>query len=105
MLAEFNSLPIDKFLDWSKLGAFADDKQNLTEKLKFVSGRVEKIVGKGKNAGFQHQKKYDSKTEFAMGRVEKIVGKRGNGFQHFILFPQCLPKASFSRSLKVGIVW
>ena len=38
-----------KFLDWSKLKAFqfADDKSNLAEKLEFVFGRVENIVGKG----------------------------------------------------------
>ena len=55
----FNSIPIysflyNKILDWSKLKAFTDDKINLTEKLKFVSGRVEKIVGKEENAGYQH---------------------------------------------------
>ena len=48
-----NSLPNDKILDWSKLKAFADDKINVTEKLKFVLGRVENIVGKGENAGNQ----------------------------------------------------
>ena len=72
----FNILPNDKFLDWSKLGAFADDKLNLTEKLKFVLGRVQNIVGKGENAGFHH----------------------------FLCFPHCFQKASFSESLKVGIV-
>ena len=35
------------FLDWSKLKAFADDKLNLAEKLKFVWGGVE-------NIGYQH---------------------------------------------------
>ena len=44
-----NSLPNDKFLDWSKLKAFAHDKINVTEKLKFVFGQVEN-VGKGENA-------------------------------------------------------
>ena len=34
---QFNSLPNDKLLDWSKLKAFADDKINVIEKLKFVS--------------------------------------------------------------------
>ena len=51
-------------LDWSKLKAFADDKMNVTEKLKFVLGMVENIVGKGENAGYQH----------------------------FLLFPQCFQK-------------
>ena len=50
----FNSLPNDKFLDWSKLKALADNKINATEKLKFVLGRVEYIVGKGENAGYHH---------------------------------------------------
>ena len=57
--------------------AFADNKVNETEKLKFVLGRVENIVGKGENAGYQH----------------------------FLLFLQSFQKASFSRSLKVGTVW
>ena len=73
----FNPLPNNNFLDWSKLKAFADDKLKVTEKLKMVLGRVENIVRKGENAGYQH----------------------------FLLFPQCFLKAFFSRSLKVGIVW
>ena len=41
-----------------------------------------------------------------MGRVESIVGKGENvGYQHFLLFPQCFQKVSFSGSLKVRIVW
>ena len=42
-LYSFNSLPNDKFLDWSKLKALADDKINVTKKLKFILGRVENI--------------------------------------------------------------
>ena len=49
-----NSLSNNKFLDWSKLKALADNKINVTEKLKFVLGRVENILGKGENAGYQH---------------------------------------------------
>ena len=49
-----NSLPNDKILDKSKFKALADDKINVTEKLKFGSERIENIVGKGKNAGYQH---------------------------------------------------
>ena len=73
----FNSLPNDRILDWSKLKAFADDTSNLIEKLKFVLGKVENIVGKGENAGHQH----------------------------FLLFPKCFQKHPSLRSLKVGIVW
>ena len=57
-----NSLSNDKILDWSKLKAIADDKIDVNEKLKFDMGRVENIVGKGENAGYQH----------------------------FLLFPQCI---------------
>ena len=44
----FNSLLNDKNSDWSKLKVFAENKINVTEKLKFVSGTVENIVGKEK---------------------------------------------------------
>ena len=38
--------------------------------------------------------------------IENIVGKGEiAGHQHFRLFPQCFQKASFPRSLKVGILW
>ena len=69
----FNSLPNDKIQDWLKLKAFADNKITVIEKLKIVLGRVENIVGKGENAGYQH----------------------------FLLFPQCFQKTSFPRLLKV----
>ena len=71
------SLPNDKIVHLSLLKAFAGDKINLTEKLKFVLGKVENIVGKGENVGYQH----------------------------FLLFPQCFQMASFTESLKVRIVW
>ena len=67
----FNSLPNNKIFDWSKLKALADNKINVTEKLKFGLECVENIVGNGGKAGYQH----------------------------FFLFPQCFQKISFSRSL------
>ena len=48
-----NSLPNNKILDWSKIKALADDKINVTQELKFVSGRVKNIGGKGENAVFK----------------------------------------------------
>ena len=57
--------------------AFTDDKINVNEKLKFVTGKVENLVRKGENAGYQH----------------------------FLLFPQCFQKLSFSGLVKVGIEW
>ena len=73
----FNCLPNDKIFDATKLKAFADDKTNVAQIMISVSDRVENIVGKGENAGYQH----------------------------FLLFPQCFQKALFMGSLKVGTVW
>ena len=70
------TLPNDKMLDWSKLKALEGYKINVTEKLHFALERVENIVGKGGNAGYQH----------------------------FLLFPQCFQESSPLRSLKVRIV-
>ena len=44
--------------------------------------------------------------KFALGRVENIVRKGENaGYQHFLVFSQCFQEASSLGSLKVGIVW
>ena len=56
---------------------FADEKLNVTKKLKFVVWRIENIVGKGENVGYQH----------------------------FHLFPQYFHKLYFREVLKVGIEW
>ena len=49
-----NSLPKDIFLGWSKMKALSDVKINVTEELKLVLGKLENIMGKGENAGYQH---------------------------------------------------
>ena len=63
----FISIPHDKIFDWSILKAFADDKINVNDKFTFGVGRVENIVGKAENGGYQH----------------------------FLLFKQCFQKAFF----------
>ena len=72
-----NCSPYEKILDQSKFKAFADNKINVTKKLKFVLGRVENIVGKRENAGYQH----------------------------FLFFPHCFQKASYPGSFKCRIEW
>ena len=72
-----NSLLNDNFLDWTKFRSSADDKLNVAKIMISVLHRVENIVGKGENAGYQH----------------------------FLLFPQCFQKASLLGLLKVGTVW
>ena len=71
MLNTVNSLPNDISIDWSTLTTLAEDKINVTEKFKFAMGWVENV-----------------------GKVENAV------YQHFLLFPQCFQKASFSKLLK-----
>ena len=66
---DINSLPRDRILDQSKFKAFADGKINVTEKVESDLGRVEN-VGKGENAGYRH----------------------------FLLFPQCFQKVSYTGS-------
>ena len=78
MYTDTEQLSDDKSLGQSKLKTFADDKINVTENLKFVLRKAEKIVGKGENACLQH----------------------------CLLFLQCCFQQTFlPGSLKVGIVW
>ena len=43
---------------------------------------------------------------FSYDNLENIVEKGENaGYQHFLLFPQCFQKVSYTRSLKVGNEW
>ena len=45
----------------------------------------------------------NQKFESYFERVENLVRKVENaGYQHFLIFPKCSQKFSFSRSLKVG---
>ena len=46
----------------------------------------------------------NQKLKIDMGRVENIVEKGENaGYQYFLLFPQCFQKVSFSGLLKSGL--
>ena len=54
-----------KVLEQSKLKAFADDKLKVFKIARFLLDKIENIVGKEENAGYQH----------------------------FLLFPQCFQKA------------
>ena len=65
----------DKILDWFKFEAFADDNLKVIKMIIYVLDRVENIVGKRENAGYQH----------------------------FLVFPLCFQKPFCPRLLKVGI--
>ena len=46
--------------------------------------------------------KVNQKLKFVLERVENMVGKGENaGYQHFLLFLQCFQKASVTGSLEV----
>ena len=57
-LLEFNFFlnlyHITFFFEWTKFKAFADDKLNVAKIMISVFDRVENIVGKGENAGYQY---------------------------------------------------
>ena len=71
MVNKLNSLTNNKIV--VKLKAFADDKRNVTQKLKFALRWKENIVKEGENAGQQH----------------------------FYLFSQCFQKLSFYGVVKI----
>ena len=90
-----NSKPIYK----SK--ACADNKMKLmsVQKRNFVFWRIENFEAKG-------EINVSPKKKFVFWTIENFEGKGENASdQHFLLFPQCFQKASFSGSLNVGIVW
>ena len=70
-----NSLSNDNISDCSKLEAFADDNLNVTKKFEFVVVRVEHIVGKGENAGYQHFLLFP--TMFSIGFFLRVVINTG----------------------------
>ena len=72
--------------------------QLFTEQQNFRLVQIERIC--------RRQNKCNLKLKYALGRIEKIVGKGENaGYQHFLLFPQSFQKASYTGSSKVLIVW
>ena len=75
----------------TKLKAFKDVIINATQKLKFGRGRIENILGKGENAGYQHFfpfPKMVSKASFL--RVVKKLGLCGRVNLGHVLTKGCL---------------
>ena len=72
---QFNSLPNDKILDWSKLKAFAEDKMKLAEMMIFAFDWVKNIMQKGENAGNQHFLLFSQ--SFLTGFLLRFVKNRG----------------------------
>ena len=53
-LPSVNSLPNDKILDFAQIERICRQQNKCDLKTDFCFGRVENIMGKGENAGFQH---------------------------------------------------
>ena len=68
------TLPNNNFLDWTKFKAFADDKLNASKIMISLSYRVEKIVGKGENAGLPAFSPFP--TMFSMGFFRRVIKSR-----------------------------
>ena len=49
-----NPSPDNKILALSESNAFADDNFSVAQMMQYFFDRVENIVGKGENAGYQH---------------------------------------------------
>ena len=71
-----NPFPNDKNLDLTKFKAFSGDKSNFPKIMTLLPDKVENMVGRGENAGYQH----------------------------FLLFHTLFSKGPVLRLLKVGIV-
>ena len=69
--------------------AFADDKSNVNQNIKVEFHRIENIVGKEENAGYQHFLLFLQCFQKAFPAVRQKSSLCGNGF----------------RSLKISIVW
>ena len=76
-----NTLPNDNILPLSKLKEFADDKINVTGKMKICLRKVRKHYGKGEDAGYQDLLFLFSHIVFKrllfQGRVSPVLFSRG----------------------------
>ena len=87
--------------------ALADNQLNAALMTEFVLDRVENTLYQTTNfwtgpklKAFADDNKNVTRKEnfYGMGKGENV------GYQHFLLFPHCFQKASFTGSLKVMIV-
>ena len=94
----FDSLPNNKIVNWSKLKTFADDKIDVTEKLKVVLGRLGNIDGNRRKCGLPAFIFFSQPftpqililTHQQQTAFENIVGKGEIARnEQFLLFPQC----------------
>ena len=93
--APFNSLPNDKILNRSKSKAFADDKINVYQKLKFVLRWVENNLGKGENVVrsiFSFPKKFSKALFLRVIKSQDYVVNSLTIKVHFTFCHPAMPK-------------
>ena len=89
-----NSLPDDKFLDWSKLKQIADDILTLSQTTNFTTVQIERVCRR------------EFQVLWKWGKVLQKGWKHcGKGeiapYEQFLLFSQCFQKTY----CKLGLVW
>ena len=104
MFFNCNSSQNDKIMDWSKLEAFADDKLNVNEKLKFVLGRVENCQ-KRRKCWFSTFSPFQ--TMFSKGFFFKVVKSwdcmvKSYKFSSSKLYPVNLNSPNIKNNLVIG---
>ena len=95
-----NPLPDDKNLGLPKLKAFADDKLNVklnvARNVKVVFCRIENIVGKEENAGYQNFLLFPQCFQMFFPQVRQTSSLRGKGLN---LFSRYFTKIFFNSSV------
>ena len=82
----------------SQLGNCCNESSLFTKRQNFRPFQIESFC--------RRQNNMILKLKFVSERIENILGKRENaGYQHFLLFPKCFQKPPSLGSLKVGIVF
>ena len=69
-----NSLPNDKILDWSKLKAFADEKNNCDRKIEISFGKRKKHCGKRRKCWLPAF--YPFPTMFSKGFLYRVIKRQ-----------------------------
>ena len=72
-----NPLPDDKILALSKLKAFADDNFDADQMAQFFFDRLENMMEKGENAGYQHFLLFPSCFQKFLFYVDTVVTEKG----------------------------
>ena len=103
-LFSLNFLPNNKVLAMSKLKAFADNKIDVVKMMISLLDRIEKTVGKGENAGYQHFFPFPtvlSKAFFLKVVKSRDCGNRVNSLLNEKILDWTKLKASANKKINI----